>query len=444
MDINLLRSMSSNKAFKDGEILIYEGADMANEMFILLKGKLNVYKNYNMSDQIMLSALNPGAVFGEMTLFLNKERTATVVADGDVEALVINRMNAYDFFEKQPDATFLLVKTIRNRIEETAKQCENSALEFSAGTATNANAKMSELFPEGLAQYGITAANAGEMTATDFFGKEPQSTYLLIQAICIILEEAHKANEVKGADLAGFGALFPDGHKVYQTKIAPPTDGILYDRKLVCPLCEHHLTAQAPRLKELRVERSEAIGRIHYAGIDTIHFDVVVCPVCCYSALLDSFAKPIHAWHKGKREEIAVYKDSIILPEKGQIDINWTFASLYLALKCTDIFLPHPELAAAKIRIRLHWLYEDTEDEEMISASAKQAIAAYLKVFQDVDIPESAVQQLCLTLGELYFKLGDFAEAKKFLFQAKTAKLASQALIDRADNRINEIRSIEK
>jgi hypothetical protein len=109
-------------------------------------------------------------------------------------------------------------------------------------------------------------------------------------------------------------------------------------------------------------------------------------------------------------------------------------------MECANLFMLHGHLPLAKAWLRLYWLYQDCCDEEMTQYSLKEAKTAYLEVFENTDIPESQIQQLQLTLGELAYRLKDYDIAKRFLLPVKTARGGSSALANHADDRLADIK----
>ncbi|MFB6357036.1 MAG: cyclic nucleotide-binding domain-containing protein [bacterium] len=70
--------------FDRGEVICEEG-DTGNELYVLLKGELQVLKE----SQMVARLDKPGLIFGEMATLMDGHRTATVKADTDVEIAVI-------------------------------------------------------------------------------------------------------------------------------------------------------------------------------------------------------------------------------------------------------------------------------------------------------------------------------------------------------------------
>ena len=81
-DLKLILANLKSYNFKDSEVLTKE-SEMGDQMFILLKGHVSVYK-FNTKKKIdeKVAILGPGDVFGERTLFLGEPRSATIKTEG--------------------------------------------------------------------------------------------------------------------------------------------------------------------------------------------------------------------------------------------------------------------------------------------------------------------------------------------------------------------------
>jgi len=115
----LRKDSAEQQTFEKGQIIIREG-DIANDrMYIMLEGTAVVYKNYEKQGEVAVAELAPGDFFGEMSLFLKKVRTATVIAKEDATALVIDPTNIHDFLKSRPDAAFTFIQTLCKRLDKT-------------------------------------------------------------------------------------------------------------------------------------------------------------------------------------------------------------------------------------------------------------------------------------------------------------------------------------
>lgn len=102
--------------FQAGQILFLE-ADASQDLYILVSGELDVLKGQKKISEIK----EHGALFGEMSLFLESRRTATVKARTDVEVIVIppDRVNAV--LKESPEVVWEISRYLAGRLEETSQ-----------------------------------------------------------------------------------------------------------------------------------------------------------------------------------------------------------------------------------------------------------------------------------------------------------------------------------
>lgn len=103
--------------FQREQIIFSDGDRSNNKMYIIVDGCVDVFKNYNQPGEICIGALAPGSFFGEMSLFLEKGRTATIVAREDATLYVLDRAGIYEFLRMQPEFTFLFLQTLCKRLD---------------------------------------------------------------------------------------------------------------------------------------------------------------------------------------------------------------------------------------------------------------------------------------------------------------------------------------
>ena len=409
MDLKLLQDMSSKKIFWDGQVIVNEGDAIGNEMYIILSGVVVVYRNHKTPDEVQLAELSAGNFFGEMTLFLNQNRTSTVVARGAVILLEINRMNAYEFFEKQPQATYALIRNLCARLVE----------------ANDGNVQ--KLTGKPVPEKTETDKGADSIKPAKPAVAEPPPAVINPHNIDVSLD------------------LFPENHKVYSLEIQKPSNKAIAKKTFSCPVCDSKFSAMTARVMNLRMDRIDKDFRAHYNNnIDVIHYDIITCPDCYYSTFSQSFASPVIAALLKNINQVKMYKEKLTLSFEDDREINNIFAGYYLSLISGPSYFLRFETSTAKAWLRLMWLYQDVGDKEMELYATRKAYDAYLDVFQNSDFGSDAVQQINMTLGELCLKLGDLDAAKKFYFQVKTSRSAKAVIVKQADERLNELREMEK
>ncbi|MCL2170386.1 MAG: cyclic nucleotide-binding domain-containing protein [Defluviitaleaceae bacterium] len=113
---SLANAPGEHKRFMSGDTIIAEG-DSADSMFFVLEGKMQVIVNHLTVDERLVSTLKSGDMFGEMALFLQEPRTATVVAVGDVALIEITRDTIMEFLSESPENAFIIIELLCKRLK---------------------------------------------------------------------------------------------------------------------------------------------------------------------------------------------------------------------------------------------------------------------------------------------------------------------------------------
>ena len=76
-DVGMQKNISSNKNFREGQIIIQEGNNDSDEMYFLLKGSVDIYRNYKEPDEVIIYSLSSGSFFGEISFFMQEFQLKT-------------------------------------------------------------------------------------------------------------------------------------------------------------------------------------------------------------------------------------------------------------------------------------------------------------------------------------------------------------------------------
>ena len=104
------------RSYNPGDIIIREGDELASSMFIVIEGSVDVYKAYGKANEMLLATLPPGSIVGEMALFLNAPRTATVIANDGAQLLEITHDDMFKFIDDNPQVAHQMVETLCLRL----------------------------------------------------------------------------------------------------------------------------------------------------------------------------------------------------------------------------------------------------------------------------------------------------------------------------------------
>ena len=101
--------------FPAGSVVLEQGTQ-TGKLIVLKDGELEVTRD----GRFISSTRLPGAIFGEMSLLLEKPHTATVSAVTDVECYVIE--DALKVLEKHPSWTLQIARLLAQRVNNTTQQ----------------------------------------------------------------------------------------------------------------------------------------------------------------------------------------------------------------------------------------------------------------------------------------------------------------------------------
>lgn len=114
-DLERLAKKSRYFSFEIGDVIINE-AEHDGRFFILVDGKVDVIKSYGTRKQKLLRTLTPPSYFGEMALFDDMIRSATVVAREDIKTLCLGKLNLYKEIERYPQLAIDLLQMLNRRL----------------------------------------------------------------------------------------------------------------------------------------------------------------------------------------------------------------------------------------------------------------------------------------------------------------------------------------
>ena len=105
---------------------------------------------------------------------------------------------------------------------------------------------------------------------------------------------------------------------------------LLYDKKVVCPVCENNFLANAVKTSGYKMKKRDSDFYIKYDIINPYFYDVWICNVCGYASMKSDF-------HKLKKFEIESIQKNITPKWRGRkypaiYDINIAIERYKLAL----------------------------------------------------------------------------------------------------------------
>ena len=124
-DLRRLANQSRYCSFEFGDIIINEG-ERDGRLYILIRGKVNVFKSYRTKKEKQLRTLEPPAYFGEMALIDDLVRSASVVAMRDTKTLCLDKLNLDREIERNPIIAKKLLQMLSHRLLALEKTLVNA------------------------------------------------------------------------------------------------------------------------------------------------------------------------------------------------------------------------------------------------------------------------------------------------------------------------------
>ena len=223
---------------------------------------------------------------------------------------------------------------------------------------------------------------------------------------------------------------------------------LVYDRSFVCPVCDCSFTAKIMKPNKAKLLGTDADLRARYEGIDAAKYEVVMCPVCGYAALMRYFTGITSGQAKLIREKIS--QSVRIKPHDGEI-YSYEEALQRYKLALVGAVVKHAKTSErAYICLKYAWLTrgymeslqeEDQPDEKLIEELRGQENellehaykglkeARQTEMFPMCGMNEVTVDYLLAVLGA---RFRDFEMSIKLLSSIITSRSANPRIKDKA------------
>ena len=104
------------KVYQDGEIIVRQG-EVGNAMYVIQSGKAEVAEEVN-GKSVPLAVLGENDFFGEMALFEDQVRSATVRALGPVRVLTVDKKTLLRRIQQDPALAFRMLEHLCHRVRK--------------------------------------------------------------------------------------------------------------------------------------------------------------------------------------------------------------------------------------------------------------------------------------------------------------------------------------
>ncbi|MDZ7264237.1 MAG: Crp/Fnr family transcriptional regulator [candidate division KSB1 bacterium] len=160
MDINLLKKVPIFSLLDDGELekirklcvtkhyekdrIILIEEESGNTLFIIQEGRVKVSRMSDDGREVILTILQKGDFFGELSLLDGKARSASVTAIENTEILLLRRGDFMALLEQYPQISISLLKELAARIRKSDTQIKSLSLQDAMGRVASALVMLAE------------------------------------------------------------------------------------------------------------------------------------------------------------------------------------------------------------------------------------------------------------------------------------------------------------
>jgi len=369
-------------------------------MYVLLAGRVDVYRKSAAGGTQIVASLLKGDVFGGREYFTDAD-DCTYIAGTDSAVYVITEESFNDLSWSRPEILFEILKAAYMPMR-----------------------KMSAASKQAVAPAPVSVPAAAT--------PEPDNTGA----------DSSKATAGSTAEsMPAVAGLFPPGHQHYKGITKPEFLPLVFPKDYKCPYCKS-------AFKDYRVFRSKLYEcspmrydlRKYFSDFQTEWYDILTCRSCYFSTFHNYFTDPKPIQKAKIDTALITARSEVNIDFDAERDLDFVFTCHYLAILCADGYPSMGKQIKAKLWGNLSWLYEDVENDEMAKFSAEKAAETYEQVYTESRLTPVQEQITCLSIAGMQHRAGIDRNLKKFLFTAKTLTAGDKTYAKLAEDFMYEMK----
>lgn len=228
----------------------------------------------------------------------------------------------------------------------------------------------------------------------------------------------------------------------------PQEKDLIYDRSFVCPVCDSPFTAKIMKSNKAKLLGTDQDLRARYDGIDAAKYEVVLCPICGYAALIRFFTNVTTGQAKLIREKIS--QTVRLTPYTGEVYSYEEAVKRYKLALVNALVKRSKPSEKAYICLKNAWLLrgyaeslkeKENPDEKLIQDLGNQeeellanAYKGFTEARQTEMFPMCGMSEVTVDylLAVLAVRFKDYGAATKLLSAILTSSSANSRIKDKA------------
>jgi CRP-like cAMP-binding protein len=126
-EVEAVLQMATERRVRRGQMIVQKG-DEGSAMMAVLRGRVRISAVSADGKEVTLNVIDPGDIFGELSLLDGKPRSADAVAIEDTLLLVLERRHLLPFLNSRPELMLRLLAVMCERLRRTSVALEEIAL----------------------------------------------------------------------------------------------------------------------------------------------------------------------------------------------------------------------------------------------------------------------------------------------------------------------------
>lgn len=205
----------------------------------------------------------------------------------------------------------------------------------------------------------------------------------------------------------------------------------LYDKTYTCPVCDNIFKNKTVRAGRAKLISTGIDLKPEYELVNALHYGVVSCQLCGYTALEASFDKI--GLKKAIEVRQALAPKFVARSYPKVYDVDTAIVRYKLAFICSDL-KGAKKSEMAYIALRLAWLYGDKKDSAKELNYIQYAYEGFKEAYTTENFPLFGMDETASAylIGALSYKLGNSEEALKWLSNVIVSRTVQPRLKEKA------------
>lgn len=123
--LRVIAHAARRNGYVAGETVIRMG-ELGSTLHVIRRGRMDVIREVDDGEPLVLASLGPGEFFGELSLFDRGPRSATVIAAEDTETLSLGRSDILDIMIRYPEVALAFLNSLSERLRTADNLLENA------------------------------------------------------------------------------------------------------------------------------------------------------------------------------------------------------------------------------------------------------------------------------------------------------------------------------